>query len=85
MQGKKKPVLLLRIMVADKRESILASLVAQMVKNLPVTRETQVQYLGWEDPLEKKLATHSSILAWRVPWTEEPSGLHSMGLQKSQT
>ena len=67
MQGKKKPVLLLRIMVADKRESILASLVAQMVKNLPATRETQVQYLGWEDPLEKEMATYSHILAWRIP------------------
>ena len=54
-------------MVADKRESILASLVAQMVKNLPATRETQVQYLGWEDPLEKEMATYSRILAWRIP------------------
>ena len=54
-------------MVADKRESILASLVAQMVKNLPATRETQVQYLGWEDPLEKEMATYSHILAWRIP------------------
>ena len=60
-------MLLLRIMVADKRESILASLVAQMVKNLPATRETQVQYLGWEDPLEKEMATYSHILAWRIP------------------
>ena len=67
MQGKKKPVLLLRIMVADKRESVLASLVAQMVENLPATRETQVQYLGWEDPLEKEMATYSHILAWRIP------------------
>ena len=52
-----------------------ASLVAQMVKNLPAMLETQVQSLGQEDPLEKKLATHSSILAWRILWTEEPGGL----------
>ena len=50
---------------------------AQMVKNLPATWETQVQSLGWEDPLEKGMATHSSILAWRIPWAEEPSGLQS--------
>ena len=55
-----------------------ASLVAQTVKNLPAMQETQVQYLGWEDPLEKGMATHSSILAWRIPWTEEPSGLHTV-------
>ena len=51
------------------------SLVAQMAKNLPVMQETQVQSLGQEDPLEKGIATHSSILAWRIPWTEEPGGL----------
>ena len=50
-------------------------LVAQMVKNLSAMQETQVQSLGWEDPLEKGMATHSSILAWRIPWTEEPDGL----------
>ena len=55
---------------------------AQIVKNLPVIQETQVQSLGWEDPLEKGMATHSSILAWRVPQTEEPGGLQSMGLQR---
>ena len=49
-----------------------ASLVAQLVKNLSAIQETQVQFLGWEDPLEKKMATHSSILAWRIPWAEEP-------------
>ena len=48
---------------------------AQMVKNMPVMQETQVQSLGQEDPLEKGMATHSSILAWRIPWTEEPGGL----------
>ena len=53
-----------------------------MVKNLPVMQETQVLSLGQEDPLEKKMATHSSILAWRIPWTEEPDGLQSMGSQR---
>ena len=50
-----------------------------MVKNLPAMQETGVQSLGQEDPLEKEMATHSSILAWRIPWTEEPGGLPSMG------
>ena len=59
-----------------------ASLVAQMVKNLPTMQETQVQSLGQEDFLEKEMATHSSILAWRSPWTEEPDELLSTGLQK---
>ena len=59
-----------------------ASLVAQTVKNLPAMQETWVQSLGWEDSLEKGVATHSSILAWRVPWTEEPGGQHSMGSQR---
>ena len=53
---------------------------AQAVKNLPAVQETQVPSLGWEDPLEKGMATHSSTLAWRIPWTEEPGGLQSMGL-----
>ena len=56
-----------------------------MEKNLPAVQEMWVQSLGWEDPLEKEMATLSSILAWRVPWTEEPGGLQSMGSQKSQT
>ena len=55
---------------------------AQMVKNLPAVQETQVHSLDWEDPLEKKMTTHSSILAGRIPWTEEPDGLQSMGLQR---
>ena len=55
---------------------------AQLVKNLPATQETQVQSLGQEDLLEKGMATHSSILAWRITWTEEPGGLLSMGLQR---
>ena len=59
-----------------------ASLVAQMVKHLPAVRETQVQSLGWEDPLEKEMATHSSTLAWKIPWTEKPGGLQSMGSQR---
>ena len=59
-----------------------ASLVAQMVKNLPAMWETQVRCLGQEDPLEKEMVTHSSILAWRIPWTEEPGGVQSMGLQR---
>ena len=52
-----------------------------MVKHLPAMQETQVQSLGWEDPLEKEMATHCSILAWKIPWTEEPKGLQSMGSQ----
>ena len=59
-----------------------AFLVAQIVKNLPVMQETRVQSLGQEDPLEKKTAIHSSILAWRIPWTEEPGGLQCMGSQR---
>jgi len=62
-----------------------ASLVAQMVKNLPAVLETWVQFLGQEDPLEKGMATHSSILAWRIPWTEEPGRLQSMGPQRDMT
>ena len=56
-----------------------------MVKNLPATQETQVWSLVWEDPLEKEMAISSSILAWEIPWTEEPNGLLSTGSQKSQT
>ena len=59
-----------------------ASLVAQSVKNLPAMQETQVRSLGWEDRLEKEMVTHPSILAWRVPWTEEPGGLQSMGVER---
>ena len=55
---------------------------AQMEKNLPAMQETQIQSLGWEDALEKGMATHSSILAWKIPWIEEPGKLQSMGLQK---
>ena len=55
-----------------------------MVKNLPAMQETQVQSLDWEDPLEKETATHSTTLAWRIPWAEEPGGLQSMGLQRAR-
>ena len=58
------------------------SLVAQMVKHLPAMQETQVRSLGWEDPLEKEMATHSSTLAWIIPWTEEHCRLQSMGSQR---
>ena len=59
-----------------------ASLVAQTVKNLPAVQETWVRSLGWEDPLEKRMATHLNILAWRIPWTEEPDRLQSVGSQR---
>ena len=59
-----------------------ASLVAQRLKRLPAMRETWVRSLGWEDPLKKEMVTHSSILAWRIPWVEELGGLQSMGSQR---
>ena len=62
--------------------TIRASLVAQTVKRLPTMRETRVRSLGREDPLEKAMATHSSTLAWKIPWTEEPGRLQSMGSQR---
>ena len=58
------------------------SLVAQIVKNLPAMRETLARFLGWEDPLQNGTATHSSILAWRIPWTEEPGRLSSWGCKE---
>ena len=61
---------------------VLASLVAQLVKNLPAVQETWIRFLGWEDPLEKEMVTHSSILASKISWTQEPGGLQSMGLQR---
>ena len=66
-------------------ESRWVSLVAQLVKNLPAMQETWIQFLGWEDPLEKGMATRSSILAWRIPWTEKPGRLLSMGSQELDT
>ena len=62
--------------------SYMASLVAQLVRNLPAVQETQVQFLSWEDPLEKDRAIHSSSLVWEIPWTDEPDGLQSIGLQR---
>ena len=66
-------------------ESSGASLEAQLVENLPARQEMQVQSLGWEETLEKGKAIHSSIPAWRIPWTQDPGRLQSMGSQKSQT
>ena len=68
----RKPVILLKA----------ASQVAQVVKNLPAMQKTQVGSLGWEDPLEEGMVSHSSILAWRIAWTEEPGGLQSMGSRR---
>ena len=62
--------------------SLGASLIAQLVKNLPAMQETQARSLDREDPLKENLATHSSVLAWRVPWTEEPGRLQALGLQR---
>ena len=59
-----------------------ASLVAQMVKRLPAMRETRVRFLGREDPLEKEMAIHSSTIAWKIPWTEKPGRIQSMGSQR---
>ena len=59
-----------------------ASLVVQMVKNPPAMQDTQIRFLGQEDPLEKEMVTHFSILVWRIPWTEEPGRLQSMGSQR---
>ena len=58
------------------------SLIAQLVKNLPAVQETWIQFLGWEDTLEKEMATHSNILAWRTPWIEKPDRLQSMGCKR---
>ena len=63
----------------------LASLVAQMVKRLPAMQKTRFRFLGQEDPLEKVIAIHSSTLAWKIPWTEEPDRLQCMGVTKSRT
>ena len=75
---------LFQLIVTD-YDSTGAFLVAQLVKDLPAMQETRVQFLGWEDPLEKEMATHSSILARRIPWTEEPGGLQFVGSQESDT
>ena len=65
----------------DDLRDVWACVVSQLVKNLPAVPGTQVQFLGWEDPLEKEMANHSRILAWKIPWTEEPGGLKSMASQ----
>ena len=67
--------------ISDKYDEDI-SLIAQLVKNLPAMQETWVRFLGWEDPLEKEMAIHSSILAWKIPWTEQAGGLQSMGSQR---
>ena len=64
---------------------LMSSLVARLVKSLPAMQETRIQSLGREDSLEKKMATHSGILAWEIPWTEDPGEVQYIGLQKSQT
>ena len=70
-------------MFADPLSLLSASLVAQTVKNPPAIQETRFRSLSWEDTLEEGMATHCSILAWRIPWTEEPGGLQSMGSQRA--
>ena len=65
-------------------DGIKTSLLAQMVKRLPAMQETWVQSLGREDPLEKEMATHSSTLSWKIPWTEEPGSLQSVGSQRAR-
>ena len=72
----------MRRMEGRLKKQEIYSLVAQMVKHLPTIRETQVQSLGREDPLEKEIAAHSSTLAWKIPWTEEHGRLQSMGSQR---
>ena len=79
--------LVIRRLLQDRLDKVClekgrASLLAQLVKNLPIVLETWVRSLGWEDPLEKEMTTHSSIIAWKIPWTEEPGALQSMGLQR---
>ena len=74
----------LKLTYAIKKTHNWASLVAQTVEDLPAVQEPWVRSLGWDDPLEEGMATHSSVLAWRIPWTEEPRELQSMGSQ-SQT
>ena len=69
--------------ILQRNWDLRASLVAQIVKKPPAMQETRVQSLGWEDPLGEGMATHSSILAWKIPWTEEPGGLQSTGLRRA--
>ena len=71
------------IIISKGSPNTRTSLVAQTVKNLPTVQESQVRVLGQEDPLKKEMATHSSSLAWEIPWTQEPGRLQSMGSQKT--
>ena len=75
-------ILELKRIITEIKMTLEASLVAQMVKRLSAMQETRVQPLGWEDPLEKEMAAHSSILAWKIPWIVEPGRLPSMGSQR---
>ena len=75
MQNLKEKYNVGRFQVYETLCSVRVSLVTQAVKNLPAIQDTQIRSLDWEDPLEKEMATHSSFLAWRIPWTEEPGGL----------
>ena len=68
--------------MVGRQKYLSPSLEAQMVKNMPAIQETRVRFLGWQDPLEKEMATSSIILAWRIPWTEEIGGLQSVGSQR---
>ena len=77
-----RPLMYMRIDLERATLILGASLVAQRLKRLPEMRETWVRSLVWEDPLEKEMATHSNILAWRIPWTEEPGRLQSTGLPR---
>ena len=72
-----------RIVSVTLKNDLMNDMMAQMIKNLPAVQETQLQSLGQEDPLENGMATYSNILAWRIPWTEEPGGFHSMRHKES--
>ena len=74
-----------KVLFQPRPKGTLASLMAQVVKNLPAMQETQVRSLGLEDPLDKEMATHSNILAWEIPWIEEPGELQPMGCQELDT
>ena len=76
-------MLIFSVFSPRKRESTRASLAAQMVKNPTAVQQTWVPSLGWEDPLEDEMEIHPTVLAWRIPWTEEPGGLHSWGRRES--
>ena len=79
-----KTIALTRWTFVGKEMSLLFNMLSRLVKNLPAMQETWVQSLGWEDPLEKEMAAHSSILAWRIPWKEELGRLQSKGLQRAR-